>query len=76
MDATRDYHIKQSKAERERQIPRGIAYVETKIWHKLTYTQSSNGLTDMENRLVVAKREGAAVGLTGSLGLVDANYDI
>ena len=33
--------------------------------------------TDMENRLVAAKeqlREG--VGWTGSLGLVDANYDI
>ena len=60
--------------ERERQIPRGIAYVETKIWHKLTYTQSSNGLTDMENRLVVAKRKGEGVGGTGNLGLIDANY--
>ena len=27
---------------------------------------------DMENRLVVAKREG--VGRTGNLGLIDANY--
>ena len=29
-------------------------------------------IMDMENRLVVAKREG--VGWTGSLGLIDANY--
>ena len=33
-------------------------------------------LMDMENRLVVAKREGEAVGRTGSLGLGDANYSI
>ena len=32
-----------------------------------------NGLTDRENRLVVAKGEGEGVGWTGSLGLVDAN---
>ena len=30
----------------------------------------------MENRLVVAKGEGEAVGWAGSLGLVDANYHI
>ena len=33
-------------------------------------------LLDLENRLVVAKREGEGVGGTGSLGLVDANYCI
>ena len=31
---------------------------------------------DMEDRLVVAKREGKGVGWTGSLGLVDGNYYI
>jgi len=30
----------------------------------------------IENRLVVAKREGEGVGWTGSWGLVDANYCI
>ena len=30
--------------------------------------------THVENRLVVAKREGERVGWTGNLGLVDANY--
>ena len=29
---------------------------------------------DLENRLVVAKREGEGVVWTGSLGLIDANY--
>ena len=35
-----------------------------------------NRLTDMENRLVVAKGEGEGVEWTGSLGAVDANYYI
>ena len=29
---------------------------------------------DMENRLVVAKREGEGVGGAGNWGLIDANY--
>ena len=33
-------------------------------------------LTDIENRLIVAKEEGRGSGSTRSLGLVDANYDI
>ena len=33
-------------------------------------------LTDLENRLVVAKKEGEGVGRTGNLGLIDANYCI
>ena len=33
-------------------------------------------VTDMENRLVVAKGEGERVGWTGSLRLVGANYYI
>ena len=31
-------------------------------------------IMDMENRLVVAKREGQGVGWIGNLGLIDANY--
>ena len=31
-------------------------------------------IMDMENRCVVAKREGEEVGGTGHLGLIDANY--
>ena len=33
MDATRDYHTRWSKSERERQTPNDITYVESKIWH-------------------------------------------
>ena len=35
---------------------------------------TENELMDMENRLVVAEREGEEVGWIGSLGLADANY--
>ena len=31
-------------------------------------------IVDIENRLMVAKREGEGVGWTGNLGLTDANY--
>ena len=31
-------------------------------------------IMEMENRLVVAKREGEGVGGTWNLGLIDANY--
>mgnify|MGYP003540877436 CR=1 FL=1 len=31
-------------------------------------------IMDLENRLVVAKREGEQVGQVKSLGLIDANY--
>ena len=40
------------------------------MWHKRTYLQNRNRFVDMENRLVVAKGEGEAVGWAGSLGLV------
>ena len=32
--------------------------MESKIWHKLTYLQNRNRLTDIDNRLVVAKGVG------------------
>ena len=38
--------------------------------------QNRNRLTDIENRLVVAKGEGVGKGRTGSLGLADVNYSI
>ena len=33
---------------------------------------TENQIMDMENRLVVAKKEGEGVGGTGNLGLIDA----
>ena len=46
--------------------------MESKIWYKGTYLQNRNRLTDMKNRLVVAK-EKRGVGWTGRLQSVDAN---
>ena len=41
---------------------------------QMNLLQNRNRLTDIENRLVVAKGERREVGWTGSLGLTDANY--
>ena len=58
MDGPRDYHTKWSKSDRVRQILYDITHmVESKIWHKWTYLQNRNRLTDIEKRLVVAKGE-------------------
>ena len=46
------------------------------MWHKWTYVQNRNRLTDVESRLVVAEAEEEGVGWTGSGGLADANYRI
>ena len=45
MAGPRDYHTKQSKAEKEGQTPYDITYVESKIY-KLTYLQKKNRLID------------------------------
>ena len=45
-------------------------YVETKIWHKWTYLQNRNRLTDMENRFVVAKGEGGGNGMDREFGVI------
>ena len=37
-------------------------YVESKTWRKWTYLQNRTQITDMENRLVVAKRKGGGNG--------------
>ena len=54
---------------------------EGQIPYDITYLAQMNlstekKLTDMENRSVVAKREGKGGEWTRSLGLVDANYCI
>ena len=40
------------------------------------YLSIEKKIMDMENRLVVAKREGEEVGGTGNLGLIDANCSL
>ena len=43
--------------------------MESKIWHKWAYLQNRNRLTDIDNRLVVAKGEGKRSGVDGELGV-------
>ena len=57
MDTTRGYHTKWSKSEKDN-IGYQL-YVEYKIWHKWAYLQNRNRFIDIENRLVVAKGDGA-----------------
>ena len=38
------------------------------MWHKLTYLQNRNRLTDMENKLVLAKGEGGGSGMDWEFG--------
>ena len=70
MDGPRDDQIKQSKSEKERQLP----YDFTDMWNlkcdtKCTYLQSRNRLTDAENRAVVVKGEGAGGGVSWEFGI-------
>ena len=44
-------------------------YVESKMWHKWTYRQNRNRLTDIENRLLVAKGRGGGGGLDWEFGI-------
>ena len=46
-----------------------------KSWTQLS-THIQNRLTDVENRLGIAKEKGKEEGWTGSLGLVDTSYYI
>ena len=58
------------KSEREIQIPMiPFICVESKIWHKWTYLQKRNRLTNIENRLVVAKEEGDGGGMDWEFGV-------
>ena len=58
MDATRDSHTKWSKSERKTSYTMWYHLcVESKIWHKWTFLQNRNRITDIENRPVVAKVE-------------------
>ena len=57
-DGPRDCHTKWSKSDRERQLSYDIAYMwNLKKWYKRTYLQDRNRVTDVENKLMVTKRE-------------------
>ena len=49
--------------------------MESKIWHRRTYLQKRNRLTDIDYRLVVAGGVGRGSGMDWDLGLVDANME-
>ena len=55
MDKPRAYYTEWNTSERERQT----LYINAYIWNleKLSYSQGSNGDTDIENRLVDMRRE-------------------
>ena len=69
MDEPRDYYTKWSKSERKTNAIWYQAYVESKIWHKLTYLYNRNGLEEIENRLMVAKREASVEQMDRELGI-------
>ena len=73
MDDPRDYHTKQSKSERERQIPYDITY----LWNLKSDTSEhiyrTERDTHIENKLLVAKGEWVRERRIGCLRLADAN---
>ena len=69
MDATRDYHTKWNKSEREKTNTLYHLHVESKIWNKWTYLWNRNGISDMENKLVVAKRKRSERSLNWEFGI-------
>ena len=75
MDATREYHTKWSKSERERQISYDITY----MWNlkydtnELIYETETDSQTQRTD-LWLPRGRGVGEGCTGRLGLADANY--
>ena len=55
MDATRDYHTKWGKSERERQIPYDITYMWNLKYGTNERIYKTEIDSDIENRLVAAK---------------------
>ena len=75
MDGPRDYHIKWSKSDRERQISYDITYMWNlkKKWIQMNL-QNGNRLIDRENKLMVTKGErGVKI---RNLGVTDTHYYI
>ena len=58
MDGPRDYHTKWGKSDRERQMSYNINYMwNLKKMVKITYLQSRNKFTDIENETMVTEGE-------------------
>ena len=69
MVGPRDYHTKQSKSERERQIPHDITYKWNLKYDTNELIYETNRLTDIKNRLVVAKGEGSGGEMDWEFGI-------
>ena len=55
MDATRDYHTKWRKPDREKEVSYTIIYMwNLKKWYKCTYLQNRN--RNLENKCTINKR--------------------
>ena len=69
MDGPRDCHTEWSKSEREKQISYNIAYMwNQEKWYRLTYLQSRNRVTDVENKLMDTKG-GSRCGMNWEIGI-------
>ena len=79
MDGPRDYHTKQSKSERGRQIPYDITStynVESHIT-QVKYLQHKNRLNRYREQICGCQRGGSVgEGRSGILGFKEANYYI
>ena len=56
VDGPRECHTEWNKLEKDK-YHMTYLYVESKIWHKSTYLENRDRLTDTENRLVVVEAE-------------------
>ena len=66
MDRPRNYH---SKTDRQRQISCDITYMWNLKCDTFTYLQTRNRFTDIENTLVVAKRDRGTEGMSCEFGV-------
>ena len=76
MEGPKDYHTKQSKSERQRQIPYDIIYMRKLKYDTNAFVYEMNKITDTENREVAAKGERAGGGMEREAGLADIRCHI
>ena len=77
MDGPRDYQMKWSMSDRERQISYDITYMWNLIYDKMNlFTKQKQTHRYREETCGCQKGEGLGEGWIGSLGLVQANFYI
>ena len=69
MDPTTDDHTKWSQSEKDKYRMTSPIGGNLKKWYKWTFLQNKNRLTDIKNRLVVAKGEGGGGGMEWEFGI-------